>query len=341
MNKQLLIIFSLITAVIIGIFALRLSTETSENPTNDGKLVVAATIFPYQDMATTIVRDSAELIPVIPSGQAIHSFDPSPRIIEQLQQADIILMNGAEIEPWLDEVIPEMEENGTVIVNAEDLVPMITFDEDHTHEDHESKDEKDHEHDHDDHHDEDNHHDHVHGNYDPHVWLYPENMKLIAAGFVQKLSQISPENSERFADRLDEYNESMTTLDSQFQERLASCKQDSVIVSHDAFSYLENPYNIEFVAVAGLSPFDEPSSQTLEEIQETITEKNIAYIMLEPGYENSIADTLAQELNVKTLELSPLGFVDEDSDDTSYVSVMENNLNALETALSCSINEQE
>ena len=81
--------------------------ESGEEP-GDGeggrKLKVAATLFPYYDFVRQVAGDQVELSLVIPAGMGSHSFEPTPRDIRTMQEADVIIANGGAMEHWVDQV---------------------------------------------------------------------------------------------------------------------------------------------------------------------------------------------------------------------------------------------
>ena len=160
--------------------------ESGEEP-GDGeggrKLKVAATLFPYYDFVRQVGGDQVELSLVIPAGMDSHSFEPTPKDIRIMQEADVIIANGGAMEHWVDQVVDSFEREDQTVVIMMDQVDAVEEEivegmedagEEHhhshasaddTHDDHDHDeavhaDDDDHDHDAEDHDHTDDEHDH-------------------------------------------------------------------------------------------------------------------------------------------------------------------------------------
>ena len=108
------------------------------------------------------------------------------------------------------------------------------------------------------------------------------------------------------------------------------------MVSHDAFGYLGDRYDLDVHAIAGLSPDAEPSARRLGELGDLIRDDDITTVFTERLASPKLADTLASDLDVETAVLDPIeGLTDEGGDD-DYLGLMRENLAALQKAGGCS-----
>ena len=108
------------------------------------------------------------------------------------------------------------------------------------------------------------------------------------------------------------------------------------MVSHDAFGYLGERYDLDVHAIAGLSPDAEPSARRLGELADLIREDDITTVFTERLASPKLADTLASDLGIETAVLDPIeGPSDEDADG-DYLGLMRENLAALQKAGGCS-----
>ena len=116
---------------------------------------------------------------------------------------------------------------------------------------------------------------------------------------------------------------------------LASCETDTIVVSHDAFSYL-GAYGIEVAPIAGISPDAEPSPSRLAELQDVITDEGVTTVFYETLVSPDLAETLAGDLGIETAVLDPIEGLTDETEGEDYLSLMEQNLEAIRTANSCS-----
>ena len=102
--------------------------ESGEEP-GDGeggrKLKVAATLFPYYDFVRQVAGDQVELSLVIPAGMDSHSFEPTPRDIRTMQEADVIIANGGAMEHWVDQVVDSFDREDQTVVIMMDHVDAV------------------------------------------------------------------------------------------------------------------------------------------------------------------------------------------------------------------------
>lgn len=102
---------------------------------------------------------------------------------------------------------------------------------------------------------------HLHGDYDPHVWLDPNRAIGLAENIQEALIDLHPEHKEAFNENFDELKKDLERIDAEFTSLVQRNDHPEILVSHAAYGYWEDAYGIEQLAVAGLSPTDEPSQK--------------------------------------------------------------------------------
>jgi len=108
---------------------------------SDEKKSIATSFYPLAYMSEQIVGDKADVINMAGSVD-VHAYEPSPKDLVKLNKADLVVFQGAELEPWTEGVIPDLKAKGVATLEVKD----------------------DHKDEHDEHH---------HGEFDPHTWLDP------------------------------------------------------------------------------------------------------------------------------------------------------------------------
>lgn len=144
----------------------------TEAASGSGRLKVVTTLFPYYDFVRQVAGNRVELSMVIPAGMDSHSFEPTPKDIRMIQNADILIANGGTMELWVERVLDSFKQEAPYTVMMMDHVDTVEEEivegMEHSDEGHHHKhvfEEDDHD-DHDDHEEDD--HDDVHGRYDDH-----------------------------------------------------------------------------------------------------------------------------------------------------------------------------
>lgn len=169
---------------------------------------------------------------------------------------------------------------------------------------------------------------------DPHFWLDPARMVKLAAAFRTEMSEVDPDHTARYRANFESLRHDLERLDQDYDSGLADCQIDTVVVSHDAFSYL-GKFDLEFVAINGLSPDAEPSPAHIAELQDLVGSEGITTIFSETLASPELSETLAGDLGVTTGVLDPIEGLGEGTKSEDYLSLMRRNLTALQEANRC------
>jgi zinc transport system substrate-binding protein len=163
---------------------------------------------------------------------------------------------------------------------------------------------------------------------DPHVWLDPLRYAEIAKRIGQALDRQPA--AQQFELKLRDWHE-------EFERGLSECERREIVTSHDAFGYLAERYDLEQIAISGLSPEAEPTPGELERVVAEVRASGATTVFFETLVSPRIAETVAREAGVDTATLDPLeGLTEEDiAGGADYFSVMQRNLDALRKALGC------
>ena len=170
---------------------------------------------------------------------------------------------------------------------------------------------------------------------DPHFWLDPTLMAELGDLVAAELGELDPEHAEDFRREAEKLRLELEQLDTRFRTELGQCQRDTVVVSHDAFSYLQR-YGLEFEPIAGLSPDAEPTPADLGRLQELVREKGITTVFSERLVSPRLAETLAEEVGVGTAVLDPIEGLSDETAGEDYRSLAVQNLEALKKANGCS-----
>ncbi|MGB1586768.1 MAG: metal ABC transporter solute-binding protein, Zn/Mn family [Thermoplasmatota archaeon] len=179
------------------------------------------------------------------------------------------------------------------------------------------------------------HDDHDHGelDFDPHTWNDPLAMAASANLLADHLSQAFPEQASNITARNDALQGRLTALHESFVTGLGNCTHDLVITNHEAHAYLAKRYGFELLTLHGLAPGSEPSPATIQEVIDTIREHNIPTIFIEEGADADALRAIQHETRVAVDVLHTLESRPASGD---YMTLQQQNLQALRTALACS-----
>ena len=169
---------------------------------------------------------------------------------------------------------------------------------------------------------------------DPHFWLDPTRLATVAEETADALAEADREHAEDYTRNARDLVEDLRALDADYRTGLAECEVDTVVVSHDAFGYLDR-YGLDVVGVAGISPDAEPSPSRLQELAALIERTGVTTVFTETLVDPAIAQTLAEEVGVRTATLDPIEGLTDETADMDYLSLMRSNLEELRAAGTC------
>ncbi len=345
--------FRIVIVAILGVLVF--TAACGESDTDSDRLQVVATIYPLGYFAERVGGDRAEVNVLIGPGIEAHGFEPTASDLLALGDADVIVMNGVGLEPWMDGAIDAVGDDLTAVVveaadstramegevhsHGEDEEGHHDEDEEGHHDDDEDDGDHGHEHadDEGDHHDEHGDHGDEESTLDPHMWLSP----TLAAHQVERIRDafVSADaaNADGYRQRADELISELNALEQEFADSLGACKHDHFVTSHAAYGYLAAQYGLEQISVAGLSADVEPSPQRLASVTDRVTELGLGHVLVEPVLSDRLAQTVARETGVELLTIHAIGSVTENELEAhgDYFGLMRDNLANLRVALEC------
>jgi len=290
---------------------------------------VVAALYPLQYVAERVVGEHAEVQNLTSPGVEPHDLELSVQQTAAIAEADVAFYE-AGFQPAVDDTI---EQSGPEhVVEVTEIVPLATVEEHHEHHEtghgtgHGDSSQGDGAH-------ADEGHDHD-GQGDPHVWQDPELLAEIAAAFTAEMATVDPDNAADYRANLRALRADLTELDRDFEAGLADCARDTVVVSHDAFGYLEK-YGVHFESIIGLSPDAEPSPDHLARLHELVRAEGITTVFSETLASRELAGALADDLGLRTAVLDAVEGLTDSTADEDYLSLMRANLAALREASDC------
>ena len=316
-----------------------LSFLTIFTPAN-ADLKVVASIKPIHSLASYLMDGIGKPDLIVDGYSSPHGFALKPSHAKMLQEADIIFYVGEDLENFLEKPLKSIAKKAEKIelmeikgLNKLKFRERNIFDghddhghdedghkeddhDDHKHEEdgHKEDDHDDHKHeedghkedDHDDHgHDEDGHEGHAHGEYDPHIWLDPENAKVILNEMVEHLIENDAKNASKYKSNLKKALKEIDKLNKDVKAELS--KSTASIVFHDAYQYFEERFNVKVLGAFTVNTDVMPGAEQLAEIREIIEHDKVACVFSEPQFNPDIINAVAKDMKIKTGVLDPLG----------------------------------
>ena len=304
------------TAVLVATALLAGCGAVTADEGAEGREVVAS-FYPLAWVTEQVAGDDWTVTNLTSPGGEPHDLELSIQATASLSDADLVVyLDG--FQPAVDDAIDTTAEGATLEAAAVVGLQPIA---DHSEEGHAE----------DDHGDEQ---EHDHGDLDPHFWHDPARMAMLAEAVGEELATLDEANADRYRSAAAELADDLAALDGDYEEGLADCERDTVVVSHDAFGYLAK-YDLQLEPIAGLSPDAEPTPAALAELSDLIGDKGLTTVFSERLASPTMAVALAADLDVSTGVLDPLEGLTDETADEDYLSLMRENLTALQEANGC------
>lgn len=169
---------------------------------------------------------------------------------------------------------------------------------------------------------------------DPHFWMDPERVLKVAARVRAQLTEVDPKHADAYQANFLALEKDLRGLDQAYRQGLAHCRIHTVVVSHDAFEYLQK-YGLRFEPIAGLNPDTEPSADHLKQVGDVVRKDHITTVFYETLASPALARTLARDLGVNAAVLDPIEGLTRATAGQDYLSLMRRNLQELRSANQC------
>jgi len=277
---------------------------------DDGFQAVAA-FYPLAWVTEQVGGAGWEVTNLTEPGTEPHDLSLDIAQTADIARADVVVLERG-FQPAVDTTV-ETNAEDAVVVDAADAVDLMPASE-HEHEHEEAG--------------------HDHGDLDPHFWLDPLLMADLGDAVAEQLAVVDPEGATRYASNAADLRGHLEQLDGWYARSLATCERTTTVVTHEAFGYLGR-YGLTFEAIAGLSPDAEPTPADLARLEDLVRRDGVTTVFSERLASSKMSDTLAADLGLETAVLDPIEGLSDETAGEDYLSLMAQNIAALQEANGC------
>ncbi|UJF16195.1 zinc ABC transporter substrate-binding protein [Jeotgalibaca sp. MA1X17-3] len=278
-------------------------------------LNVVTTFYPVFEFASQVVGDYANVTVILEAGQDSHHYEPSPKDLAAIYDADVFIYSSEYMETWVPAVLDNLLESDVKIIEASQGIPFYEEDSNEEEEDHDHEG-----------------HSHI---VDPHIWLDPVYASQMVETISEEMQVVDEEHSKMYEENAGIYQSELKELDRQFQEAFEGAASRTFVVQHAAFGYLARRYDLNQVSVSSLTSEQEISPAKLAEIGTFINENQIQTIYYQDSASAKVAETLAKETdtNLEVLYTIEGVTLEEQDEGIDYLHLMQSNIEALKTTI--------
>lgn len=290
-----------LTAAAVALVAAVAACAGPTGSTSDGRLRVVAGFYPLAWISQEVGGDHADVQNLTQPGGEPHDLELGISQTVAVQEAAVVVYESG-FQPAVDDAVATLGSGDVVdAASVVQLQPAAQAGE---------------------------------GELDPHFWQDPLLLADVADAVADALGTADPGHADAYAANAAALRTRLEALDREYAQGLSGCARDTVVVSHDAFEYLSR-YGLRFEPIAGLSPDAEPTPAGLAALQELARSEGITTVFSERLASPALADTLASDLGIGTAVLDPIEGLSDETADEDYLSLMRENLAALQKANGC------
>ena len=264
---------------------------------------VAAAFYPLQYVADRVAGDHATVENLTAPGGEPHDLELTPKETAEIVRSDLVVYQRG-FQPAVDDAVDENA--GGDVLDVASVVDLVPF------RDHGVDSDED----------------------DPHFWQDPLLLADVGDAVADQLAKVDPDHADDYTSNAADLRSDLEQLDQDYADGLTGCERSTVVVSHDAFGYLQR-YGITMDAILGLSPDSEPTPADLARLQKVIRHDGVTTVFSESLVSPETAEQLAKDTGVKSAVLDPIEGLSDETADEDYLSLMRSNLAALEEANGC------
>ena len=290
---------------------------------DDGKLKIVTTIFPQYDFVRAIAggTGAVNVRMLLSPGEEVHSYEPTPLDIKEIQNCDLFIYVGAENDVWVDRILENMGDKRPETLRLVDLTETVAEEsvegmmEEKGHDHEESREEE----------------------ADEHVWTSPVKAAEITEAIAQKMAELDPANADDYLANAQDYEAKILDLDAQFRQ-IAENAERKVLVFGDRFPirYFAEEYGLDyFAAFPGCSSESEPSASTLAFLIDKVREEEIPVVFSIEFSNGNIARAICESTGAVQRTYNSCHNVTKEQmeNGATYVSLMSENLETIREAL--------
>lgn len=254
---------------------------------------VVVTIKPIHALVSGVMDKVGTPILLLQGGGSPHTYSLKPSQVKQLREADLVVWMGLGIERFLEKSLATLpsqtKQLSLATVTGLTLLKVREGGAWQPHSHHNASD-SDHE-----------------EQFDQHLWLDPDNAKIMVKAITAALSQIDAANAARYHDNATHLTERLAQFDQELKVQLAATKNIPFLVFHDAYQYFEQHYGLTAVGAITLSPEQSPSVKRVHELRSRIKDLQVHCVFSEPQFEPALVTTLIEDTSARRGTLDPLG----------------------------------
>lgn len=289
MKKKLMFLLLIIVMIsILGVLCTRLFSEKVSEPKE--KINIVTSFYPIYIVAKNIT-EGVEGVGLTNMAEnhtgCLHDYQLSTNDMRELEKADIFLINGVGMEPFVDDIIQTYPDLLVI-----DTSTGTTFIDE--------------------------------GEPNGHIWLNLENYKIQVENIKKALAEFDAPDAGAYEANARKYEEQIEKLADEEQEVEQLIGNKNIIIFHEGLEYLAQDLGLNVVHSLDLDEEVSLSAKEIAEIIEKINTHGVKSVFVQEEQKHLIQSSIESETNAVVYTLDPL--VSGEDVSNSYIEGMEKNL---------------
>jgi zinc transport system substrate-binding protein len=297
---------SLVVIAAVAISGYALYSAEQPQPPKIG-LMVLATFYPLYDFASNVAGNRANVSILVPSTVDIHNFEPTPSDIEKVATADVLIINGAGLEPWVPQLLAAIDRPNLKVVDTSQGVDLLSVPSEFQRQG---------------------------MTIDPHIWLDPTRARQQVENIVHALMGADPSNAAYYRSNADAYEAKLDALNTEIATEIGTAKTNYFVAFHEAFAYFADRYNLTQIPIQG--PFqEEPTPSDIQNVISAIRQYHLRYVGYESLENLAIPEAVSGQTNATLIVMDPIeGLTPADlAAGRDYIALMRGDTQNIEVTL--------
>lgn len=248
-----------------------LSACGSDPEASDGRLDVATTVAPITSIAANIGGDRVDVTGIVPEGTNSHTFEPAPQVAELLSTADIVFVNGLQLEePTKDLAESNMKDDAVLVEIGDEVLPPEDYIYDF------SFPEED-------------------GKPNPHLWTDPTYAIQYAEVIADTYAAQDPDNADYYAKNLEAFTDKANALADALRadQQTVPVGNLKLVTYHDAYAYFAKTFGWDVVGAVQPKNFEDPTPQEVAQIIDQIESEGVTTIFGSEVFPSAVLEEIA------------------------------------------------
>jgi len=254
--------------------------EQNRQPLTEQKLNVVTTVAPITSIVENVAGDRVKITGIIPEGINSHTFEPIPSDSKLLAAADLIVLNGLELEtPTLKLAQANLKKGSSIFslgdktIKEEDYIFDFSFPK-------------------------------AQGHPNPHLWLDPEYATRYATLVRDELIRLDPKSKDVYEKNAAQFLKKLEALDQAIKDASATIPSNNrrLLTYHDSWPYFARRYGFQVIGAVQPSDFAEPSPKEVVRLIEQIRKEKVPAVFGSEVFPSPVLEQIAKEAKSRYID---------------------------------------